>query len=271
MFSRQSNKCPKHPLHSSGPFGCSMCFVEHQRESELKAADELSVKKLPAICLPARTYSVLPVKRQENSDDESIKKFQERLRMQLKFKRVESVRDILKRLSIVLLMVILASGCRGNGEQVDVKPEKESLRFMLVMHNQARSKENLAALRENVYLHGLAQSHAEAMARSGIISHHGAGDGSFGERIRDLSGVTRAGENIAAGQRDASQAFNAWMNSSGHRSNIMGKFNQVGFGAASSGSQKRIYWCVIFVYRENNLRELFLSERIDFLPAPVVW
>ena len=52
------------------------------------------------------------------------------------------------------------------------------------------------------------------------------------------------GENIAMGQRTAYQVVNAWMNSSGHRSNILNKnYEYIGVGVYRNGS---VYWTQIF-------------------------
>jgi uncharacterized protein YkwD len=59
-------------------------------------------------------------------------------------------------------------------------------------------------------------------------------------------GYRSAGENIAYGQPTASSVHSAWMNSSGHRGNILnGAFKNAGVGHCKSDSG-RDYWVVIF-------------------------
>ena len=54
-------------------------------------------------------------------------------------------------------------------------------------------------------------------------------------------------ENIAMGQRDSRQAVNAWMNSSGHRANILNSgYSRIGAAAYRTPSGT-IYWCQQFV------------------------
>lgn len=54
-----------------------------------------------------------------------------------------------------------------------------------------------------------------------------------------------AGENIAAGQTDAEDVMNSWMNSPGHRGNILSSsFGRVGIGCYKSGGMK--YWVQMF-------------------------
>ena len=53
-----------------------------------------------------------------------------------------------------------------------------------------------------------------------------------------------AGENIAKGQRSAQEVVNAWMNSAGHRANILNKnFTHIGVGYVADGN----YWTQMFI------------------------
>ncbi|MGN0579072.1 MAG: CAP domain-containing protein, partial [Ruminiclostridium sp.] len=56
-----------------------------------------------------------------------------------------------------------------------------------------------------------------------------------------------AGENIAAGQRSASEVMESWMNSSGHRQNILSSnFRKIGIGLYKSPDGYGYYWVQIF-------------------------
>ena len=53
-----------------------------------------------------------------------------------------------------------------------------------------------------------------------------------------------AGENIAYGQRTPQEVVNAWMNSSGHRANILNSsYTQIGVGYVANGN----YWTQMFI------------------------
>lgn len=55
------------------------------------------------------------------------------------------------------------------------------------------------------------------------------------------------GENIAAGQKTASQVMNSWLNSSGHRANILSKnYTQLGVGFYAGGLYDT-YWTQLFI------------------------
>jgi uncharacterized protein YkwD len=87
-----------------------------------------------------------------------------------------------------------------------------------------------------------ARLHSEDMCRTGHFDHDSADGRTFVDRIRE-QGVTyrAAAENIAHGQITASEVHIDWMNSPGHRANIMnGLYGRVGIGYAPCGG--RPYW-----------------------------
>ena len=70
------------------------------------------------------------------------------------------------------------------------------------------------------------------------------------DRLRN-NGISyrTAAENIAYGQKTAKAVMDAWMNSSGHRANILNaNVKEIGVGAATS-SGGTIYWTQMFVAR----------------------
>jgi uncharacterized protein YkwD len=122
--------------------------------------------------------------------------------------------------------------------------------FALV--NQARSRarscgaESFAAappLRWDDRLGRAAQAHSADMAAKNYFSHTSADGRSFSERIRaEGYSFSRAGENIAAGQRTAAQVVDTWLKSPGHCRNIMNPaFGDLGVGQAAGGSFG-VYW-----------------------------
>ena len=71
----------------------------------------------------------------------------------------------------------------------------------------------------------------------------------FGTAITDLGITYRgAGENIAWGQKTPETVMNAWMNSEGHRANILNpNFKKLGVGYRTNG-QGTPYWTQLFTY-----------------------
>jgi uncharacterized protein YkwD len=92
--------------------------------------------------------------------------------------------------------------------------------------NQERVRRGLRPLRLDMRLMRTARRHNGWMARSGAFQH----------------GNYPVAENIAMGQQNSAQAMNSWMNSSGHRANILNaSYNKIGVSAYRS-SNGSIYW-----------------------------
>lgn len=116
---------------------------------------------------------------------------------------------------------------------------------MLALVNKEREAQGLNSLSLDTKLTQAAQYKAEDMAKYGF-SH----DGSYGG-LQDLLNkfnvsYTSAGENIAAGQTDCSEVMNDWMNSEGHRDNILNSsYTKLGVGCYNDGNT--IYWVQEFI------------------------
>lgn len=109
--------------------------------------------------------------------------------------------------------------------------------------NHERSKAGLSPLRIHSQLNAAAQAHSDDMARNNFMSHTGSDGSSMGDRIkRHGYNYRTAGENVAAGQRSPQDVMRSWMNSSGHRQNILNpNFRDIGVAYANGGSFG-IYW-----------------------------
>lgn len=110
--------------------------------------------------------------------------------------------------------------------------------------NSARGQNGYAALVEDGALSDAAAVRAREIARS--FSHTRPSGASFSSALSE-SGVTylRAGENIASGQKSASEVVNAWMNSPGHRANILNSsYSRI--GSASVNIDGTLYWVQLF-------------------------
>jgi uncharacterized protein YkwD len=106
--------------------------------------------------------------------------------------------------------------------------EKEVIRLT----NLERAKHDLPALKSNAELNRAADNHAEKMADKGFFSHYGRDGSKPWDRAEDVGYDSRGfGENIARGQRTPEEVVDAWMNSSGHRANILSsRFEDIGVG-----------------------------------------
>lgn len=113
--------------------------------------------------------------------------------------------------------------------------------------NIERQKEGLQPLIASPELSNVARKKSEDMAKNNYFSHTSPTYGSPFEMMKQFGiKYNTAGENIAKGQLSAQSVVNAWMNSSGHRANIMNpSFNKIGVGHYQSGNGTN-YWTQMF-------------------------
>jgi uncharacterized protein YkwD len=108
---------------------------------------------------------------------------------------------------------------------------------LLCLHNQIRGNAGLPAIKDNAKLRKAAAAHSDDMVADGFFDHTSPNGDTFVDRILDAGYAKRndgwtIGENLAWGTGELStpQAImNAWMNSSGHKANILKKsYKEVG-------------------------------------------
>ncbi len=111
--------------------------------------------------------------------------------------------------------------------------------------NAERTKAGLSPLQTDDKLMAAAREKSPDMQSNNYFSHTSPTFGSPFDRMKAL-GITykSAGENIAQGQRSPQEVVQAWMDSPGHRANILnGKFTHIGVGYVKSGN----YWTQQFI------------------------
>lgn len=111
--------------------------------------------------------------------------------------------------------------------------------------NAERAKYGLSALKQNWELARVARYKSQDMKDKGYFSHTSPTYGSPFQMMKSFGISYRtAGENIAKGQRTPEAVVRAWMNSSGHRANILNaSFTEIGVGYVASGH----YWTQMFI------------------------
>lgn len=114
--------------------------------------------------------------------------------------------------------------------------------------NQERAKAGLKPLTYDSQLSQVARLKSEDMRDKQYFSHNSPTYGSPFDMMKSQGISYRtAGENIAAGQSSPQQVVQAWMNSPGHRANILSnQYSQIGVGYASGGSYGH-YWTQMFI------------------------
>ncbi len=102
---------------------------------------------------------------------------------------------------------------------------------VVALVNAARADAGCGALRVDGRIVAAAQAHSDDMAANDYFSHDSLDGRSFADRVRAAGYPSPGGENIAQGQRSAQAVHDAWMNSSGHRANILNcGFTTIGVG-----------------------------------------
>ena len=119
--------------------------------------------------------------------------------------------------------------------------EQEVIRLV----NEIRVQNGLSALTYNWELSRVARYKSQDMVDNRYFSHTSPTYGTPFQMIRSFGLSCRsAGENIAYGQRTPQAVVNAWMNSSGHRANILSSsYTQIGVGYVANGH----YWTQMFI------------------------
>ncbi len=115
---------------------------------------------------------------------------------------------------------------------------------VLQLVNQERAKAGLSALTTNTTLKAAADLRAQETVQS--FSHTRPNGTTFSTVLKEYGISYRtAGENIAYGQRTPQEVVTAWMNSPGHRANIMNaSFGKIGIGVYQKNGV--IYWSQLF-------------------------
>lgn len=145
---------------------------------------------------------------------------------------------------------IINGGNNNNGGNTD-KPddnqsESEFAAEVLRLVNEERSRAGLPALALDQSVEKAANVRAKEIVSS--FSHTRPDGTSFSTALKESGASYRgAGENIAWGQKTPAQVMEGWMNSAGHRANILNKsFTRIGVGYYQSGGTN--YWTQIFTY-----------------------
>lgn len=119
---------------------------------------------------------------------------------------------------------------------------------VLALVNVERKKAGVAPLQMDWELQRVARIKSCDMAEKNYFSHDSPTYGSPFDMMKDFGiKYKAAGENIASGQKTAQSVMNSWLNSSGHRANILkGSFTHIGVGYCEGGTMSP-YWTQQFI------------------------
>lgn len=121
--------------------------------------------------------------------------------------------------------------------------EQEVIRLV----NVERANAGLSALKNDWELARVAEDKSQDMHDKGYFSHTSPTYGSPFTMMQNYGiKYKAAGENIAKGQQTAAEVVEAWMNSEGHRANILNKnYTHIGVGYVANGN----YWTQMFIQK----------------------
>ncbi|MGG5736658.1 MULTISPECIES: CAP domain-containing protein [Bacillus cereus group] len=127
----------------------------------------------------------------------------------------------------------------------EAKSLSEFEQRVVELTNAERAKQGLSALQIDTELSKVARIKSEDMQKNNYFDHNSPTYGSPFDMMKKFGiSYTSAGENIAQGQRTPEEVVQAWMNSAGHRANILNNsFTHIGVGYVESGN----YWTQQFI------------------------
>ncbi|WP_223068877.1 CAP domain-containing protein [Paenibacillus caui] len=134
----------------------------------------------------------------------------------------------------------------GSKQQAGVSADKSQFATQVIsLVNQERSKAGLKPLAGEGALNTMALAKAKDMSQNNYFDHTSPTYGSPFDMMKKFNiKYSYAGENIAMGQKTPQEVVKAWMNSAGHRANILnGNFTLIGVGYYNG------YWAQEFVGR----------------------
>jgi uncharacterized protein YkwD len=132
-----------------------------------------------------------------------------------------------------------ATGTGGGGSS---SPISSFVSQVLTLTNQERAKAGCKALTTSAALTTAAQAHSVDMAAKNYFSHDSQDGRSPFDRMKTAGyDFSAAAENIATGQQTPASVMHAWMNSAGHKANILNcTYTQIGIGYATGNGSP--YW-----------------------------
>lgn len=154
----------------------------------------------------------------------------------IRFILTSKINPVILGLCFVLITGSCCYGLAQAATPIDMETEVREL------VNAERKSLGLHPLAWDAQLFVAARLHSEDQAQMGQMSHTGSDGSSFSERARRAGyDMGAGGENVARGYRSSLQVFNAWMNSSGHRRNMMNaSYCDIGVGWANGN-----YWTLV--------------------------
>jgi uncharacterized protein YkwD len=127
--------------------------------------------------------------------------------------------------------------------------ENASATRVFELTNIERAKAGVPPLALSGELTNAAQTYSTVLAESGCFAHTCGPVPDFSVRITQsgYTGMLAAGENLAAGYRTPEEVIAGWLNSPGHRANLLSaNYTEIGIGVATGEGRYGIFWAQEF-------------------------
>lgn len=146
---------------------------------------------------------------------------------------------------LVLVIGLSLFSIPGAWSQSTDKIEKE----IHALVNKYRAKKGLSPLETNSTISSAAASHSRNMASKRIPMGHSGFDSRMNKLMKQIKGSNACAENVAYGAQTAEKVVDMWINSKGHRKNILGDYNTTGIGVTKD-KKGTLYFTQIFIRRK---------------------
>jgi uncharacterized protein YkwD len=126
-----------------------------------------------------------------------------------------------------------------------IAPDSSITGQVIALVNDERTQAGCQPLADESHLTKAAQDYSDDMAARNFFAHTNPEGVTFDQRIKTAGYSKPGAENIAKGQTSAAQVMDSWMNSEGHRANILNcSLTKIGVGFTKAGN----YWVQDFGY-----------------------
>lgn len=165
---------------------------------------------------------------------------------------------------IILLLLAISPSTVSWGKELPIAGEPSFVQQVIYLTNIERANAGLPPLHESLELSEAAQGHSQAMSQDNFFDHQNPATGSEPADRISAAGYAdwrQVAENIASGSATPAKVVEQWMNSAGHRANILNSaIREIGVGyvfeAADTYAPEGVtplyhYWTQNFGMREN--------------------
>ena len=136
-------------------------------------------------------------------------------------------------------------GSTSSGSQTGTSTQKSFEDQVLVLVNQERAKQGLSPLQMDESVRKVARTKSSDMSKNKYFSHTSPTYGTPFAMLKQFGiSYSAAAENIAQGYTTPEAVVKGWMNSAGHKANILNsKYTHIGIGYEANGN----YWTQLFI------------------------